>query len=105
MRVLDVAGHRTVAIVEPDTTVADAARIMLTCDARVAVVASHGRPVGILTDRDIVARVVTRELPLSTPVGAVMTIVSYLSTLYTFRPSGASHLAPARFRVSPGSAS
>lgn len=68
-----VAARRTLAIVEPETTVADAARVMLSGDARAVVVAQEGRVVGIVTGRDIVARVVSRELPLSTPVRTVMT--------------------------------
>lgn len=73
MRISDVS-RRGVAVVEPATTVAEAARIMLSGAARaVVVVAEDGRIVGILTERDIVARVVSRDRPLSTPVDLVMT--------------------------------
>jgi CBS domain-containing protein len=73
MQAMEAAAHRTPAVVNPDATVAEVARIMLTSDARVVIVTTHGLPVGIVTERDIVARVVARGIPLSTPVGAVMT--------------------------------
>ncbi len=73
MQALEATARRALATVEPDDTVADAARSMLTGDVRAVVVSRQGRPVGLLTERDIVARVVARQLPLSTPVEVVMT--------------------------------
>ena len=69
----DVAARGTLVVVEPEATVADAARVMLSGDARAVVVAREGRIVGIVTERDIIARIVSRDLPLSTPVRKVMT--------------------------------
>lgn len=69
----NVVARGTLTIVEPDATVADAARIMLSSDARAVVVAHEGRLVGIMTERDILARVVSRGLPVTTPVRTVMT--------------------------------
>ncbi len=73
MEAMVEALRRPFATVGPGATVADVARIMLSIDARAVVVSQRGRLVGILTERDVIARVVARELPLSTPVEAVMT--------------------------------
>lgn len=67
------AAHGTPAVVDPDTGVAEAARRMLAGDDRTVIVVDSGRVVGILTERDMIARVVSRDLHLSIPVGVVMT--------------------------------
>jgi CBS domain-containing protein len=62
---------RTVA---PSDTVADAARQMRDADVGAILVAEDGRLAGILTDRDIVVRVVAEgKDPSSVPAGDVMT--------------------------------
>jgi len=58
--------------VEPDKTVADAARIMKQEDAGVVPVTENGRLTGMVTDRDIAIRVVAEgKDPQSTPVREV----------------------------------
>ena len=58
----------------PDSTVAEAARRMRVADIGDVVVLSAfdgNRPVGMLTDRDIVIRVAAGDKDLSTPVREV----------------------------------
>ncbi|HEY9038483.1 MAG TPA: DUF294 nucleotidyltransferase-like domain-containing protein [Roseovarius sp.] len=64
---------KTLTIVTPDTTLAEAAVLMR--DARISsvMVAEDGALRGILTIRDISARVVAERLDPGTPVGRVMT--------------------------------
>src|SRR5437588_13103461 len=58
--------------IEPDKTVADAARIMKQEDAGVVPVTENGRLTGMVTDRDIAIRVVAEgKDPQSTPVREV----------------------------------
>jgi CBS domain-containing protein len=54
--------HDTVVQLRPEATVSEAARLMEQKNVGCVVVAEHGRPVGILTDRDIVLRVLNRGL-------------------------------------------
>ena len=56
------------------TTVSDAARLMATRNAGVVLVVQGERLVGIFTERDVVFRVIARDLdPAATPLEAVMT--------------------------------
>jgi CBS domain-containing protein len=66
---------RTVAIASADEAVAAAARRMAEEDVgTIVVLGDHGRPAGILTDRDLVLRVVARGLdPAATAIDAAMT--------------------------------
>jgi CBS domain-containing protein len=58
--------------IEPNTSVADAARIMKQEDAGVVPVTENGRLTGMVTDRDIAIRVVAEgKDPQSTPVREV----------------------------------
>lgn len=58
----------------PTASVADAASLMADMNVGSVVVTEGLKPVGILTDRDIVVRVVRRQLdPAETPVFRVMT--------------------------------
>jgi CBS domain-containing protein len=58
----------------PRATLAEAARMMADSDCGSIPVVEHGRPVGILTDRDIVCRAVAEGLdPASSKVSDVMT--------------------------------
>src|ERR1700710_1764837 len=54
--------------IEADVPVLEAARRMRDADIGNVVVLDNGRVVGIVTDRDIVVRVVAEELDSSTPV-------------------------------------
>lgn len=54
--------------VSPDDTVQEAARIMQTEDTGAVPVVNNGRVLAVVTDRDIVVRVVAEGSPLSTPV-------------------------------------
>ena len=64
---------RPVVTASPDATVEEAARAMRTKNVGAVVVISHGRPVGILTDRDVAVGVVGRARnPALVKVGEVM---------------------------------
>lgn len=63
----------SVISVEASSTVRDAARVMVERDVGSVIVTEEGRPVGILTERDIMRRVVVRGLdPSKTKVREVM---------------------------------
>lgn len=66
-------GTRSVVTVEPSLTVAGVARVMGERSVGTVVVARDGKPVGILTDRDLVTRVLARGLdPARTKAEDVM---------------------------------
>jgi CBS domain-containing protein len=56
----------------PRTTIAQVARTMAEIESGVVPVTDEGRVVGLITDRDIVLRVVAEGLPLDTPLSEVM---------------------------------
>ena len=58
--------------VSPDDSILSAARIMRDEDTGAVPVVDNGRPVGMVTDRDIVIRAVAKGLPPTTPVSKVM---------------------------------
>jgi CBS domain-containing protein len=62
-----------VATAKPNSTVAEVARQMASVESGAVPVTDDGKVVGLITDRDIVLRVVAENLPLSTPVAEVMT--------------------------------
>ena len=62
-----------VATATPRNTIADVARIMADVESGAVPVVDEGRVVGLITDRDIVLRVVAENLPLTTSVADVMT--------------------------------
>ena len=65
--------RKEIAVVGTDASVGDAARIMRERHVgAVVVVDAQGRPVGILTDRDIACRVVAENRRLDVPVPLVM---------------------------------
>ncbi|HEY5011168.1 MAG TPA: CBS domain-containing protein [Acidimicrobiia bacterium] len=71
MRAID-AIRKPAATIANDAAIADAAKLM---DARVVgalVVTDGDRPVGIVTDRDIVVRAIARGVPVDARVDAVM---------------------------------
>ena len=57
----------------PRSTIAEVARTMVKVESGVVPIVDDGRVVGLITDRDIVIRVVAEGLGLDTPVAAVMT--------------------------------
>jgi CBS domain-containing protein len=57
--------------VSPDDTVQAAARIMQKEDTGAVPVVSNGRVLAVVTDRDIVVRVVAEGAPLSSPVRSI----------------------------------
>lgn len=65
---------RPVKTVAPETSIADAARLMFDLDAGALPVSDKGQLVGMLTDRDLAVRAVAQGLGSDTPVGKVMTI-------------------------------
>jgi CBS domain-containing protein len=72
MKIRDVmtANPKTVS---PDDTVQAAARIMQTEDTGAVPVVSNGHVLAVVTDRDIVVRVVAEGAPLSSPVRNIAT--------------------------------
>ena len=62
-----------VATATPRNSIADVARIMADVESGAVPVVDEGRVVGLITDRDIVLRVVAENLPLTTSVADVMT--------------------------------
>jgi CBS domain-containing protein len=54
--------------VSPGDSIQNTARIMRDCDTGAVPVVDNGRPVGIVTDRDIVVRVVATDGQLNRPV-------------------------------------
>ena len=72
MNVSDVMTAQ-VATATPGSTVADVARMMAKIESGAVPVTDDGKVVGLITDRDIVIRVVAEDLPLSTAVADVMT--------------------------------
>ena len=59
--------------VSPDDTIQDAARIMQTEDTGAVPVVTNGRVLAVVTDRDIVVRVVAEGASLSSPVRSIAT--------------------------------
>ncbi len=72
MRAKDVARHR-VCSVDRHRGVDEVARLMAAEDAHAIVVVDGERLVGIVTERDLVTRVLAPGLPAGTAVGSVMT--------------------------------
>lgn len=62
-----------VAAAKPQNTIAEVARMMAKVESGVVPVTDGGKVVGLITDRDIVLRVVAEGMPLDTPVSEVMT--------------------------------
>lgn len=62
-----------VATASPRTTIAEVAQMMEKVESGAIPVTDDGKVVGLITDRDIVLRVVAANLPLNTPVADVMT--------------------------------
>ena len=71
MRVAEVM-HQDVATVEPDATLRDAARVLGKAQSAVALVVEADRPVGIITEHDLVQVIVDGENPSWFPVRSRM---------------------------------
>jgi CBS domain-containing protein len=72
MKIEDVMTH-DVAVVNPDETIQQAARLMAELDIGAVPVADNERLVGMITDRDIVVRAVADGLGPDTQINNVMT--------------------------------
>jgi CBS domain-containing protein len=59
--------------VSPDDSIQNAARIMRDCDTGAVPVVDNGRPIGMVTDRDIVIRAVAEDGHLNRPVREIVT--------------------------------
>ena len=71
---LDRICSKTVVTISPDATVLEAARLMQSKHVGCVVVIDGSRPTGILTDRDIVIKLIAREHnPAETAVREIMT--------------------------------
>jgi CBS domain-containing protein len=62
-----------VATATPKSTIAEVARTMADVESGVVPITDDGKVVGLITDRDIVLRVVAGGMSLDTPVSTVMT--------------------------------
>jgi CBS domain-containing protein len=58
--------------VSPQDSIQHAARIMRDQDTGVVPVVDNGRPVGVVTDRDIVVRAVAEDGKLNRPIGEIV---------------------------------
>jgi CBS domain-containing protein len=72
MKVADVMTAQVVTAT-PRSTIAEVARTMAQIETGAVPVTDDGKVVGLITDRDIVLRVVAEGMPLDTPVADVMT--------------------------------
>jgi len=72
---------KNVISIDSSMTVKDAATMMDDANVGCIIITKGNAPVGILTERDFVSRVVSKYLPLTTPVADVMS-----SPLIVIRP-------------------
>ena len=73
MKVIDTM-HRPPVTTEPQTTVADVARLMERSGVGAVAVTDRGTLVGLVTDRDLVRRVLARDLSADIRIDAVMSM-------------------------------
>lgn len=72
-RVSDVAGKRPLVVIRGDSSAQDIAKRMAEAKVSAVVIEDSGRPVGILTERDLARQVCARDLQASkTPATAIM---------------------------------
>lgn len=64
--------RRNVATIGPLESVGGAAKVMAEKNIGDLIVVDEGWPIGIITERDIVAKVIAKDRPLSIPVEDVM---------------------------------
>ena len=72
MKVSDIMS-RQIAVIPPDTSLQEAARIMRDLDVGFLPVAQEGKLVGVITDRDIACRAVATGVQPATAIGHTMT--------------------------------
>lgn len=72
MKIKDIM-TKNVTTVKPDSTIKDAATIMKNLNVGSVPVVDQGKPVGIITDRDITIRSIANGGDANTPVNQVMT--------------------------------
>ncbi len=86
---------RDVIVVDPDRTILEAAKRMATKKIGGLVVVEHGRPIGLVTDRDILWKVTARgKNPAKVSVREIMTSpVVTVSPLTTLRAAARAMLA------------
>jgi len=78
----DLLAHRTIHYIEPQQTILEAAKYMVDCNVGAAPVLDGTKLVGIFSERDIMAKVVTQGLdPQKTRISEVMS-----TTLRTLNP-------------------
>lgn len=86
-RISEVIGHRPFPTVHPETTVREAAIIMKEWKSSAVLVTLKNKLHGILTERDIVFRIVAANCnPATTTVHSVMT--SNVQTIHMDKPFG-----------------
>lgn len=73
MKVLEMM-HRPPVTTEPQTTVTDVARLMERSGVGAVAVTDHGQLVGLVTDRDLVRRVLACDLHPDIRIDAVMSM-------------------------------
>lgn len=73
MKVIETM-HRPPVTADPQTTVAEVARLMERTGVGTVAVVDRGGLVGLVTDRDLVRRVLARDLPSDIRVDAVMSM-------------------------------
>jgi CBS domain-containing protein len=79
----DLLIARTIHYIQPQQTVFEAARYMVECNVGAVPVLDGTKLVGIFSERDIMSKVVTRQLdPQHTPIAEVMS-----TTLRTLAPN------------------
>ena len=64
--------HKNVIVVDSSATIKDAATMMTDAHVGCVVVTNGNSPIGIITERDVVRRVVSKDLPMSTTVSEIM---------------------------------
>lgn len=70
---LDITFRQPV-VIECDATVAEAASLMASSGVGSLIVTDHGRPVGIVTDRDLVTRALAKRADHDARVDSFMTV-------------------------------
>jgi len=73
MKITDLVIREPV-VVERDATIAETAALMVSSGVGALVVVEHGRPVGMVTDRDLVTRCLAKGVPTDGRVDAVMSM-------------------------------
>jgi signal-transduction protein with cAMP-binding, CBS, and nucleotidyltransferase domain len=73
MKIKDVMSVPGVTV-PPHSSVAESARLMAYEGVGSVLVVADGRPLGIVTDRDLALRVVARDLSTTTPIAEIMSI-------------------------------